>query len=218
MNGFSLFGRACGVLLIAAASCGSAQAGGLLIWAPVKTAPGAYQTTLGFSLPLQWQTSAGADVGLATTSGRFEPGSQMATLWGKLADDRNTFDGTTSREVSLRLDTLTGSGAFLLNDARSWIYSEDINLGTSRSLNIGYAPRTADSASISASQALTLTYPWTGTSVSASGALTDIKGALTTSLALEQPLAPNLNFTASLTDPMSTAQTGDVHLQYQIKW
>jgi hypothetical protein len=218
MSGFSLFSRTLGLIGLIVASGGSAQAGGLLIWSPVKTAPGAYQTTLGFSLPLQWQTSAGADVGLATASGRIEPGSQMATLWGKLADDRNTFDGTTSREVSVRLDTVNNSGAFLLSDARSWIYSEDIGLGTSRSLSIGYAPRIADSTSISASQALTLTYPWTGTSVSASGALTDIKGALTTSLALEQPLAPNLNFTASLTDPMSTAQTGDVHLQYQVKW
>lgn len=197
-----------------------ANANDLLIWSPVKTAPRAYQTTIGFQLPMQWQTSAGADIGLAgLPGGKIESGSEMATVWGKVTDDRNTFDGSINREIALRLDPLRGSSALILSRARNWIYSENLDVGLSHSLNVNYAASEKEAtASLNASQALTMTYPWTGTAVTASGTLADAKAAFTSSLAFEQPIAPNLTFNASLVDPMSSSQTGDVRLNYQLKW
>jgi hypothetical protein len=43
-------------------------------------------------------------------------------------------------------------------------------------------------------------------------------GGLTRTLALNQPVAPDLDFTASVVDPLSTTRTGDVQMHYQIKW
>lgn len=43
-------------------------------------------------------------------------------------------------------------------------------------------------------------------------------GGLTGSLAFNQPIARNLDFTASLVDPLSMTRTGDVQMRYQIKW
>jgi hypothetical protein len=88
----------------------------------------------------------------------------------------------------------------------------------SRSLSLNYGLTDREAASINATQALTLTYPWAGTSVSASGSVTDLKGAFTSTFVFDQPVAPNLNFTASFSDPLSPAPAGDVRLNYQIKW
>jgi hypothetical protein len=196
-----------------------ANASDLLIWSPVKVAPQTYQATVGFRLPMEWETSAGADIGLGSSpAGRIQSGSELATLWGKIADDHSNFVGTSSREVAVRVDTVRSSGALLFSRSRSWIFSEDLDLQTSRSLNINYARTNSQPASVNASQAVTLTYPQMGTSVSASGTMTDLRGAFTGTLALDQPIAPNLNFTASFTDPLSSEQAGDVRLDYRIKW
>lgn len=197
-----------------------ADAGDLLIWSPVKTAPRAYQTTIGFQLPMQWETSLGADLGLAgLPGGKIESGSELATVWGKIADDRNTFDGSISQAVALRLDPLRGNSALILSRSRNWIYSENLDVGLSHSLNVNYAASEKEAtASLDASQALTMTYPWTGTAVTASGTLADAKAAFSSTIALNQPIAPNLTLNASLTDPMSSSQVGDVHLNYQLKW
>ncbi|TCR89924.1 hypothetical protein [Rhizobium sp. BK376] len=200
-------------------TCGHVQAGDLLIWSPVKTAPRAYQATVGFRVPMEWEASAGADLGLGgLPGGKIENGSQLATLWGKLADDRNTFDGSVSRQVALRVDPLRSDSTLVLSRSRNWIYSEDIDLGMSHSLNINYAANGNEAASLNASQALTMTSPWTGTVVSASGTFTDVRGAFTSSLAFDQSIAPNLSFNASLTDPMSSSKSSDFRLNYQVKW
>jgi hypothetical protein len=197
-----------------------ADASDLLIWSPVRTAPHAYQTTIGFQLPMQWETSAGADIGLAgLPGGKIESGSELATVWGKITDDRNTFDGSVSRAVALRLDPLRGSTALIVSRSRNWIYSENLDVGLSHSLNVNYAANASEAtASLNASQALTMTYPWTGTAITASGTLADAKAAFTGSLAFDQPIAPNLTLNASLTDPMSSSQSGDVRVNYQLKW
>jgi hypothetical protein len=205
-------------LLAVNLSCDPAKAGDLLIWSPVKTAPRAYQATVGFRLPSTFETSAGADIGLGgLPGGKIESGSEQATLWGKVVDNRRTFDGSVNREVGLRLDPLRRSSALSVSRTRNWIYSEDIDLGVSHSLNVNYAGE-GQSASISATQALTMTYPLTGTAISASGALADAKGALTSSIALDQPIAPNLTFNAFVTDPVSSAKSADVRFNYQVKW
>jgi hypothetical protein len=206
-------------LLAVNLSSSPARASDLLIWSPVKTAPRAYQTTVGFRIPMEWETSAGADLGLGgLPGGKIESGSELASLWGKIADDRNTFDGSVSREVAVRLDPLRSSSTLALSRSRNWIYSENIDLGVSHSLSINYAPNGNAATSVNASQALTMTYPWTGTAISASGTLTDMKGAFASSLAFDQPIAPNLSFNASLTDPMSPSKSGDLRINYQVKW
>lgn len=58
-----------------------AQADNLLIWNPVQVSDQSYKATMGFRLPFEWETSAGADLGLAGTDGdAILPGSGQATL------------------------------------------------------------------------------------------------------------------------------------------
>lgn len=197
----------------------AAHAGDLLIWKPLKVAPRVYQTTIGFRLPMAWEMSAGADLGLGgAPGGRVLSGSELATLWGRAVDDRSNFAGRSRREVTVRVDTLRGNGTLYLGRSRNWIFSKDIDLQTSRSLNVNYMVAQSASASVTTEQALTMIFPWTGTSVSASGTLTDFKGGLSSSLAVNQPIAPNLNFNASLTDPLTATPAGAVNVNYRIRW
>lgn len=196
-----------------------AMADGALIWTPVRVAPRIYQTTLGMQLPLSLDASAGADFGLSTEpGGKLMSGSELATLWGKIADNRDTLSGNDERTLVIRIDTLRGNGGVSLSRSKSWIYSPDLDLQASRSLSLNYATTTSETTSIDASQALTMTYPWAGTAVSASSTVTSGTGGLTGTLAFNQPIAANLNFTASVVDPLSTTRTGDVQMRYQIKW
>jgi len=196
-----------------------AHASDLLIWKPVKVAPRAYQTTIGFRLPMAWEMSAGADLGLGgAPGGRILSGSELATLWGRAVDDRSSFAGRSRREVTVRVDTLRGNGTLYLGRSRNWIFSKDIDLQTSRSLNVNYMVAQSASTSVTAAQAVTMIFPWTGTSVSASGAVTDFKGGLSSSLAVNQPIALNLNFAASLTDPLTATPAGTVNVHYRIRW
>jgi len=141
-----------------------AMADGALIWTPVKVAPRVYQTTLGLHLPLAVDASAGADFGLSTEPGdKLMSGSELATLWGKVADNRDTLGGNDERALVIRIDTLRGNGGVSLSRSKSWIYSSNLDLQASRSLNLNYATTTSEPASINATQALTMTYPWAGT-------------------------------------------------------
>lgn len=196
-----------------------ALADGALIWTPVKVAPRVYQTTLGLQLPLSVDASAGADFGLSTEpGGRLMSGSELATLWGKLADNRNTLAGDDQRALVIRIDTLHSNGGVSLSRSKSWIYSPDLDLQTSRSLNLNYATTSSEPASVNATQALTMTYPWAGTALTASSTVASGTAGLTGTLAFNQPIAANLDFTASVADPLSTTRTGDVQMRYQIKW
>jgi hypothetical protein len=196
-----------------------ALADGALIWTPVKVAPRVYQTTLGLQLPLAVDASAGADFGLSTEpGGRLLSGSELATLWGKVADHRDTLAGNDERALVIRIDTLRGNGGVSLSRSKSWIYSADLDLQASRSLSLNYATTSSEPASINATQALTMTYPWAGTAVSASSTVASDSGGVTGTLAFNQPIAANLDFTASVADPLSTTPTGDVQMRYQINW
>lgn len=206
------------VFLAFSMGLGSAQADSLVIWNPVKVAPQTYKTTIGFRLPLAWETSAGADFGLGSNRGVILPDSQQAMLWGKLSKENVTPASRFVQEVSVQVDTLRGTGALLLSRSRDWILSDSFDMETSRSLNIGYDMAGAQQASVNASQAVKLIYPWTGTSLSAQGTIADASGDVTTTLGFNQAILPNLNFSASLTEPLSGEQAGDVRLNYQVKW
>jgi hypothetical protein len=57
----------------------SADADNLVIWTPVKVSENSYKATMGFRLPAEWETSAGADLGLGIDArrrlaGRFPAG------------------------------------------------------------------------------------------------------------------------------------------------
>ncbi|MET0747404.1 MAG: hypothetical protein ABWY49_04370 [Rhizobium sp.] len=196
-----------------------AMADGALIWTPVKVAPRIYQTTLGVRLPLSIDASAGADFGLSTEpGGKLMSGSELATLWGKVADNRDTLAGKDERALVIRIDTLRGNGGVSLSRSKSWIYSADLDLQASRSLSLNYATTSNEPASVNATQALTMIYPWAGTAVSASSTVASDSGGVTGTLAFNQPLAANLDFTASIVAPLSTTATGDVQMRYQIKW
>jgi hypothetical protein len=196
-----------------------AMADGALIWTPVKVAPRVYQTTLGLKLPLPVDASAGADFGLSTEPGdKLMSGSELATLWGKISDSHDTLSRSDDRALVIRIDTLRGNGNISLSRSKSWIYSPDLDLQTSRSLSLNYATASSEDTSFNATQALTMTYPWAGTAVSASSTVATGVSGVTGTLALNQPIAPNLDFTASLVDPLSATRTGDVQMRYQIKW
>ncbi|MDL2398083.1 hypothetical protein [Rhizobium mayense] len=195
----------------------TADASDLVIWSPAKVAPRTYQTTIGFRLPMAWEMSAGADLGLAgAPGGRILGGSELATVWGKAVDDRRNLAGDSRREVGLRMDTLRGSGSLYLGRSQSWIFSKDIDMQTLGSLNMSYVTTQAAPASVTASQGVTMIFPWSGTSISASGAMTDLDFSST--LAFNQPIAPNLNLSASFNDPLTLTPTGDVRVDYRIKW
>ncbi|MDL2406892.1 hypothetical protein PY650_14725 [Rhizobium calliandrae] len=197
----------------------TAGASDLVIWSPVKLAPRTYQTTIGFRLPMAWEMSAGADLGLAgAAGGKILRGSELATLWGKAVDDRRSLAGQLRSEVALRMDTLKGDGTLYLGRSQSWIFSKDIDMQTLGSLNLNYVATRAEPASVTASQGVTMIFASTGTSISASGAVKDRDGAFSSTLGFNQPIAPNLNLSASFNDPLTLTPTGDVRVDYRIKW
>ncbi|WP_286203017.1 hypothetical protein [Rhizobium lusitanum] len=149
-----------GVLVSAASLSQTAYAGDLLIWTPVKVAPRTYHTTIGFRLPMAWEMSAGADIGLGSApGGKILSGSELATFWGKAVDDSRNFASKSRREVALRLDTLRGSGTLYLGRSRNWIVSKDLDMQTTHALNVNYGRAQSQSTSVTASQAVTIIFP-----------------------------------------------------------
>lgn len=197
----------------------AANASDLMIWSPVKVAPQTYKTTVGFRLPMAWEMSAGVDLGLGgAADGAILRSSSLATLWGRAVDDQSRFSTVSRREVALRVDALNGAGMLCLGRSRSWILSENLDMSTSRSLNVNYVGARNAANSIVATQALTVAVPWTGTSISASGNLKDVGSAFSSSLSFQQPLAPNLNFSASFADPQTLTPTGSLRVDYRVRW
>lgn len=208
-----------GVLASVMSLSQAANASDLMIWTPVKVAPRTYKTTLGFRLPLAWEMSAGVDVGLGgAASGKILRDSSLATLWGQAVDSQSRFSTVWRREVALRVDTLNGIGMLCFGRSRSWIVSDNLDMRTSRSLNVNYVGARNAANSITATQAVTVAVPWTGTSVSASGNLKDTGTPFSSALSFQQPLAPNLNFSASFTDPQTLTPAGSFRFDYRVRW
>ena len=196
-----------------------ARADNLLIWAPVKVSDQSYKATLGFRLPAEWETSAGADIGLAAhKDGALMPDSEQATLWGTITKVRVTPAARAQQDVGVRVDTLRGSGSLMLSRSRSWILSDSLDMQSTRSVNVSYDAVNAQQTSVNASQALKLIYPWTGTSLSAGAGMIDFKGDFSTSVAVNQRILPNLNLSAAVTDPLSSGQASNVSVNYQLRW
>jgi hypothetical protein len=210
---------ACFLFAVCLSAGGPARADDLLIWAPARTADRSYKATVGFRLPMAWETSAGADVALASTKGgALLPDSEQATLWGKIAKANVTPAGRSERDVSLRVDTLRGSGQLMLSRSRNWILSDSLDMQSSRSISIGYDAAETRQAAVTVSQALKLIHPWTGTSLSVNGSLDDVNGDFSSTVAVSQNILPTLNVNASLTDPLSADRTGNVGLSYRLRW
>ncbi len=195
------------------------KASDLMIWSPVKVAPRTYKTTLGFRLPMAWDVSAGMDLGLGSaTSGAILRSSSLATLWGTAIDDHRRFSTVWRREVALRVDTLNSTGTLCLERSRSWTVSENLDMSTSRSLNLNYAGSRNAANSITATQAVTLAIPWTGTSFSAVGNLRDVGNSFSSTVSFQQPLAPNLKFSASFADLETLTPADNLRVDYRVKW
>lgn len=207
------------VMSLSQAANANAYAYDLMIWSPVKVAPRTYKTTLGFRLPLAWEMSAGVDLGLGgAADGRILRDTRLATLWGQAVDDQSRFSTVWRREVALRLDTLNGAGTLCFGRSRSWVVSDHLDMRTSRSLNVNYVGARNGTNSIIATQAMTVAVPWTGTSVSASGNLKDIGNLFSSTVSFQQPLAPNLKFSASFTDPQTLTPDGSFRFDYRVRW
>ncbi len=197
----------------------AAKASDLMIWSPVKLAPRTYKTTLGFRLPMAWEMSAGMDLGLGgAANGRIVRSSRLATFWGRAIDDHKRFSTVWRREVALRVDTVNGTGSLCLERSRSWAVWSNLDMSTSRSLNVNYAGARNAGNSVTATNAVTVAVPWTGTSVSAIGNLRDVGSMFSSTVSLQQPLTPNLNFSASFVDPQTLVPTGNLRVDYRIKW
>jgi hypothetical protein len=191
----------------------------LVIWSPVKVSNRSYKTTVGFRLPMEWETSAGADLALSSNkSGAPLPDSGQAMLWGRLEKVSVTPASRAQQDVTLQVDTLRGSGALMLSRSRSWILSDTLDMQTTRAVSLGYDAVDARQATVSASQAVKLIYPWTGTSISAGSSIGNLNGDFSSTVAVNQDILPNLGLSASVSDPLSAQRTGNLNLNYQLNW
>jgi hypothetical protein len=196
-----------------------ANADNLVIWTPVKVSERSYQATMGFRLPAEWETSAGADIGLASTRGGvLLDGSEQASLWGRITKVSVTPAARAERSASVRVDTLRGNGSLTLSRSRSWIFSGSLDMESTRFVKLRYDAVDTRQTFVDTSQALKLIQPWSGTSISAAATMTGFNGDLSSSLALNQAILPDLNLTATITNPGSSAQSGSVNLNYRVNW
>ncbi|MDO3432880.1 hypothetical protein QWJ46_09300 [Rhizobium sp. CBN3] len=197
----------------------AAKADDLLIWSPAKVSDRSYKATMGFRLPAEWETSAGADLALAATkAGAPLPDSEQVMLWGRISKTTVTPAGQSQRGARVSVDTLRGSGALTLSRSRSWILSDSLDMQSSRSLSVRYDPVDARETSVTASQALKLIYPWTGTSLSAGAGVSNASGDFSSTVAVNQAILPNLNLDASVSNPFSPDEAGSVNLRYRVSW
>ncbi|MDM9627249.1 hypothetical protein QTL95_15180 [Rhizobium sp. S152] len=196
-----------------------ARADNLVIWTPVKVSDRSYKATMGFRLPMAWETSAGADIGLASTrSGALVPDSEQAALWGRISKVGVTPAARVEQAASVRVDTLRATASLMLSRSRSWIFSDSLDMQTTRSVNVSYDPVDTRQTSVTTSQALKLIQPWTGTSVSAGANFNNVSSAFTSSLVVSQNIVPNLDLTATVNDPGSADRSGNIRLNYNITW
>jgi len=195
------------------------KADNLLIWRPVRVSEQSYKATMGFRLPSEWETSAGADLALASAGGgTIQTDSEQATLWGKITKVRATPAGQAEQDASVRIDTLRGSGSLLLSRSRSFILSDSLDLQTSRFVSVGFDAVETRQASVTASQALKLIAPSTGTTFSAGGSVVDFGKDFSSSLGVSQNIFPNLNLSAGMTDPLSIDRSATVNVNYRVSW
>ncbi|ARO25901.1 hypothetical protein CO659_06750 [Rhizobium sp. S9] len=197
----------------------AAKADDLLIWSPAKVSDRSYKATMGFRLPAEWETSAGADLALAATKGGAPlPDSEQAMLWGRISKTSVTPAGQAQQGARVSVDTLRGSGALTLSRSRSWILSDSLDMQSSRSVSVRYDPVDARETSVTALQALKLIHPWTGTSLSAGAGVSNASGDFSSTVAVNQAILPNLNLDASVSNPFSPDEAGSVNLRYRVQW
>jgi hypothetical protein len=195
------------------------RADNLLIWTPVKLSDNSYKATMGFRLPAEWETSAGADIALASTGGgELMQNSEQAALWGSLSKVSVTPASRIEQTSSVRVDTLRGDASLTLSHARSWIVTDWLDAQSTRSVMVRYDTIDSRQASMDASQSLKLTHPWTGTSLLAEASFDNASGSLSNSVAMNQVILPDLSLNATINDPASSKRTGSVRVNYQVRW
>ncbi|MGZ2504219.1 hypothetical protein ACVINI_004701 [Rhizobium beringeri] len=210
---------ACILIAILPSLTAAARADDLVIWSPAKLSDRSYKATMGFRLPAEWETSAGADIALAATKGGAPlPDSEQAMLWGRITRTSVTPAGRSQQGASVSVDTLRGSGALTLSRSRSWILSDSLDMQSSRSISVQFDAVDARQASVTASQALKLIHPWTGTSLSAGTGVSNASGDFSSTVAVSQTILPNLNLDASMNNPFSGDEAGSVNLRYRVNW
>lgn len=210
---------ACIVLVAVMVGMTPVRAEDLLIWSPQKLSDQSYKATMGFRLPMEWETSAGAEFALASTKGgALLADSEQATLWGRITRVSVTPASQSQQDVTMRLDTLRGNGSLIVSRSRSWILSNSLDMQTTRSVSVDYDAVDTRKASVALSQSLTLIQPWTGTSVSAGGGLNDFNGDFSGRLGLSQKILPNLDLSASVSDALSSSQASNVRVNYRLSW
>ncbi|RUM24976.1 hypothetical protein EFQ99_15075 [Rhizobium vallis] len=215
----TIFKIACILFTIMPSLTAAARADDLLIWSPARLSERSYKATMGFRLPAEWETSAGADVGLASTKGGAPlPDSGQAMLWGRISKTSVTPAGQSQQGAKVSVDTLRGSGALTLSRSRSWILSDSLDMQSGRSISVQYDTVEVRQASVTASQALKLIHPWTGTSLSAGTGVSNAGGDFSTTVAVSQAILPNLNLDASVNNPFSGGEAGSVKLRYRVQW
>ncbi|MFS2175479.1 hypothetical protein ACCC98_05950 [Rhizobium pisi] len=215
----TIFKTACIVFAILPSVAAVAKADDLLIWSPAKLSDRSYKATMGFRLPAEWETSAGADIGLASTKGGAPlPDSEQMMLWGRISKTTVTPAGQSQLGARVSVDTLRGGGALTLSRSRSWILSDSLDMQSSRSISVQYDAVEARQASVTASQALKLIHPWTGTSLSAGTGISNAGGDFSSTVTVSQAILPNLNLDASVNNPFSGGEAGSVNLRYRVQW
>ncbi len=206
------------VLLCLTFICSPANAEGLIIWRPVKLSDQSYKTSMGFTLPMTWEPSAGLDLGISAVKGKvLPPDSQQAMLWASLRRSDKGFAETVETKADMRVSTLQGSAALMLSRSRTWIFSDSLDIASTKSVSLDYSGEQQTGAMIAA-QSLTFTQPWTKTSLTAGANFSDYDQSLSSSLSLNQAITPNLNLNANVANPFSTDRSGSVRVDYNIRW
>ncbi|MFW8587476.1 hypothetical protein ACOJBM_29150 [Rhizobium beringeri] len=210
---------ACILIAILPSLTAAARADDLVIWSPAKLSDRSYKATMGFRLPAEWETSAGADIALAATKGRRRCPIRTGNALGQdHQDERHPGRSVTTGRKRQRRYAARQRRALTLSRSRSWILSDSLDMQSSRSISVQFDAVDARQASVTASQALKLIHPWTGTSLSAGTGVSNASGDFSSTVAVSQTILPNLNLDASMNNPFSGDEAGSVNLRYRVNW
>ncbi|MCA1366187.1 hypothetical protein I6F15_02045 [Bradyrhizobium sp. BRP14] len=188
-----------------------------LIWTPSKTGANAYRLRFGMRLPGSWDTTAGADLSVrATPVGKIERPDAPIRLWGSASRKNKRLAVTSSSQMSIDFNALSGAGSVGAGTARTWIVTPTFDAEVHRSIGLqcnAYEnhcgkPRLTQSARITSSASRT--------SIVAQSQLSGDGLRGLSRIGVEQKFG-NLHLGAAVADPL-LAPRSVLNLRYSLSW
>lgn len=190
----------------------------LLIWNPVKNSDTSYAARLGFRVPGWTFASAGVELGMnaASLGGPF---ALPVNVWGKLtAQSLQRPAEQFRRDIDVRMNAETGSGAAQLNDRRQLILTGDLDLSLSRHIALSYDAPGDTWSGLEVQQSLKLSSRETATSFAVRARAVQDFRRLGAGLTVEQGLGSGLRLSGELARTTDDATVKCVNLRYQMRW